>query len=155
VFYVSVTIRFLITRISIDQSTIVGIPLDGLPTIFHRQAPLYSPSQSAVSGFGPSNQPLIAKGALRDRPRTLSIPTTCLERLCDGSHVVKVKLEGIDNESSPCSTIHQAHCPLRTRLLTGLEGIQLPLGSLVTFHGLDPRTLSVAASPLPDLLHMA
>jgi hypothetical protein len=33
---VSVTIRFLITRTSIDQSTIVGVPLSGL-LIFRRQ----------------------------------------------------------------------------------------------------------------------
>jgi hypothetical protein len=37
----------------------------------------------------------------------------------------------------------------------GLEGIQLPLGPPVAFHGPDPRTLSVTASPLPDLLHVA
>jgi hypothetical protein len=91
---VSVTIRFLITRISADQSTIMGIPLGGLPTIFRWQTSLYSPSQSAVSGFGPSDQPLTAKGALRDRPRTLSVPTTCLEQLCDGNRAVKVKLGG-------------------------------------------------------------
>jgi hypothetical protein len=36
---VSVTIRFLITRTSTKQSTIVGIPLGGLSTIFSRHQP--------------------------------------------------------------------------------------------------------------------
>jgi hypothetical protein len=34
---ISVTIRFLITRTSTDQSTIVGIPLGGLLTTSRRQ----------------------------------------------------------------------------------------------------------------------
>jgi hypothetical protein len=39
---VSVTIRFLITHTSTDQSTIMGIPLGGLPTKFRRHTSLES-----------------------------------------------------------------------------------------------------------------
>jgi hypothetical protein len=57
-------------------------------------APLYSPGWSAMSGSEPSDQPSMAKEAPRDQLGTLLIPTTCLEQLCDGYHVVKVESGG-------------------------------------------------------------
>jgi hypothetical protein len=63
--------------------------------------------------------------------------------------------EGIDIKSSPCSTFRQTRCPLCACLLTGLEGIQLPLGPPGFINDSNPCAPSAMASPPLDLCHVA